>query len=278
MSTAGIIPVRTRDLKEKKHRGEKIAMLTAYDANMARLLDRAGVDAILVGDSVGMVMLGYATTVQVTMDAMVHHTCAVSRGTTHALVIADMPFLSYQVETAEALRNARRLLQEGGAAAVKIEGGRPVLDVVKRLVDIGVPVMGHLGLLPQSVHQAGGFVRQATTPIEADELLVDAVALEEAGAFAVVLEAIPSEVARAVTHELTVPTIGIGAGPDCDGQVLVISDMLGLFDGHVPAFVKQYAHLKDTSVSATQAYIEDVRAGRFARRTAAPDHEAAPTA
>jgi 3-methyl-2-oxobutanoate hydroxymethyltransferase len=271
-------PVRTTDFKDKKRRGEKIAMLTAYDANMARLLDRAGIDAILVGDSLGMVMLGYTTTVQVTMDAIVHHAAAVSRGTARALVVADMPFLSYQIETAEALRNARRLLQEGGAAAVKLEGGRSVLDVVKRLVDIGIPVMGHLGLLPQSVHQAGGFVRQATTPHEADELLVDAVALEDAGAFAIVLEAIPSDVARSVTRELTVPTIGIGAGPDCDGQVLVSSDMLGLFDGHIPSFVKQYARLRDTIVSATEAYVDDVRSGRFARRAPAPDHEGAPTA
>jgi 3-methyl-2-oxobutanoate hydroxymethyltransferase len=272
-----INPVRTTDFKNKKRRGEKIAMLTAYDANMARLLDRAGIDAILVGDSLGMVVLGYPTTVQVTMDAIVHHTAAVSRGTSHALVVGDMPFLSYQIETADALRNAKRLLQEGGAAAVKLEGGKPVIDVVKRLVDIGVPVMGHLGLLPQSVHQAGGFVRQATTPRDADELLVDAVALEEAGAFSVVLEAIPSAVAAAVTRELSIPTIGIGAGPDCDGQVLVSSDMLGLFDGSIPSFVKQYAHLKDTVVSATQAYIDDVRSGRYARRSPAPDREGTPT-
>jgi len=270
-------PVRTTDFNGKKRRGEKIAMLTAYDANMARLLDRAGIDAILVGDSLGMVVLGYPTTVQVTMDAIVHHTAAVSRGTSHALVVADMPFLSYQIEAAEALRNAKRLMQEGGAAAVKLEGGKPVLDVVKRLVDIGVPVMGHVGLLPQSVHQAGGFVRQATTPREADELLVDAVALEEAGAFAIVLEAIPSDVARAVTRELAIPTIGIGAGPECDGQILVSSDMLGLFDGTIPSFVRQYAHLKETVVTATQAYIDDVRAGRFGRRTPLPDRESTPT-
>lgn len=257
--------VRTRDLKEKKRRGEKIAVLTAYDANMARLLDRAGVDALLVGDSVGMVMLGYRNTLPVTLEAMVHHTAAVSRGVSRALVVADMPFLTYQVSTAEAVRNAGRLLQDGGAAAVKIEGGRPVIDVVKRLVDVGIPVMGHLGLLPQSVHQAGGYVRQATSPREADELLVDATALEHAGAFAVVLEAIPSEVARTVTTSLTIPTIGIGAGPDCDGQVLVSSDMLGLFDGHVPSFVKQYAHLRETVITAAQAYIDDVRSGRYAQ-------------
>src|SRR5262245_25705495 len=193
------IPVRTRELIEKKRRGEKIAMLTAYDANMARLLDRAGVDALLVGDSVGMVVLGYASTVPVTLEAMVHHTAAVSRGTSRALVVADLPFLTYQASPAGAVHNAGRLLQEGGPAAVKLEGGKPVVDVVKRLVDVGIPVMGHLGLLPQSVHQSGGYVRQATTPREAEVLLADAAALEEAGAFSIVLEAIPSEVARRVT-------------------------------------------------------------------------------
>ena len=264
-----VTPVRTRDLKEKKRRGEKIAMLTAYDANIARLLDRAGVDALLVGDSVGMVMLGYQNTVPVTLDAMIHHTAAVARGTERALVVADMPFLTYQVTVADAVRNAGRLLQEGGAAAVKLEGGRAVIDVVKRLVDLGVPVMGHLGLLPQSVHQAGGFVRQATNPRDADALLVDALSLEEAGAFSIVLEAIPSDVARTVTAELTIPTIGIGAGPDCDGQVLVSHDMLGLFDGYVPSFVKQYAHLNETVIAATQAYVDDVKAGRYARPAAA---------
>jgi 3-methyl-2-oxobutanoate hydroxymethyltransferase len=262
-------PIRTRDLKDKKRRGEKIAMLTAYDANMARLLDRAGVDALLVGDSVGMVMLGYENTVPVTLDVMIHHTAAVCRGTERALVVADMPFLTYQVTVADAVRNAGRLVQEGGAAAVKLEGGRPVIDVVKRLVDVGIPVMGHLGLLPQSVHQAGGFVRQATSPREADALLVDAIALEQAGAFSIVLEAIPSEVARAVTSELTIPTIGIGAGPECDGQVLVSHDMLGLFDGYVPSFVKQYAHLNETVITAAQAYVDDVRTGRYARPAAA---------
>ena len=259
------IPVRARDLKDKKQRGEKIAVLTAYDANMARLLDRAGVDAILVGDSVGMVVLGYQTTVAVTLDAMIHHTAAVARGTARALVVSDMPFLTYQANVADALHNARRLMQEGGASAVKLEGGHAVIDAVKRLVDVGVPVMGHLGLLPQSVHQVGGFVRQATSARDADTLLADARALEQAGAFSIVLEAIPSEVARTVTVELAIPTIGIGAGPDCDGQVLVSSDMLGLFDGHIPSFVKQYAHLNETVVSAAQAYIEDVRTGRYAR-------------
>jgi len=245
--------VRVPDLKEKKRRGEKIAVLTAYDTTMARLLDRAGIDILLVGDSLGMVVLGHETTLPVTLDAMIHHTQAVSRGTARALVVADMPFLTYQVSVAQAVRNAGRLIQEGGAAAVKIEGGAPVLDAAKRLVEIGIPVMGHLGLLPQSVHQVG----------DAERLLADARALEQAGAFSIVLESIPAEVARAVTATLAIPTIGIGAGPHCDGQVLVSYDAFGLFDGVVPPFVKQYARLAETITSAAKAYAEDVREGRF---------------
>jgi len=255
--------IRIPDLEEKKARGEKIAMLTAYDATMARLLDRAGVDALLVGDSLGMVVLGYETTLPVTLDDMIHHTRAVARGAGRALVIADMPFLTYQVSVEEAVRNAGRLLQEGGAAAVKLEGGRPVLDVVRRLVDVGIPVMGHLGLQPQSVHQVGGYVKRATRPREADALVADAIALQDAGAFAVVLESIPEEVARTATASVRIPTIGIGAGPDCDGQILVSYDMLGLFDRFVPSFVKQYANLADAVAAATQAYVDDVRAGRY---------------
>ena len=255
--------IRIPDFKEKKSRGERIAMLTAYDATMARLLDRAGVDALLVGDSLGMVLLGYEDTLPVTLDDMLHHTRAVARGAERALVVADMPFLTYQVSVAEAVRNAGRLLQEGGAAAVKLEGGRPVLDVVRRLVDVGIPVMGHLGLQPQSVHQMGGYVRQATRSHDADTLLVDAIALRDAGAFALVLESIPADVARTVTASIDIPTIGIGAGPECDGQVLVSHDMLGLFDGTVPPFVKQYAQLADTVTTATRAYVDDVRTGRY---------------
>jgi 3-methyl-2-oxobutanoate hydroxymethyltransferase len=242
-------------------------MLTAYDATMARLLDRAGIDAILVGDSLGTVILGLDTTLPVTLDAVVHHTRAVVRGAGRAFVVADMPFLTFQISVAEAVRNAGRLLQEGGAAAVKLEGGRPVADVVKRLVDVGIPVMGHLGLQPQSVHQAGGYVKQATQPATADALLSDALALQEAGAFSVVLESIPFDVARTVTRELAIPTIGIGAGPDCDGQILVSYDMLGLFDGFVPSFVHQYAKLGDAVVAATREYLSDVRSGRYPRQT-----------
>jgi 3-methyl-2-oxobutanoate hydroxymethyltransferase len=267
--------VRVPDLREKKKRGEKIAMLTAYDATMARLLDRAGIDVLLVGDSVGMVVLGYETTLPVTLDAMIHHTAAVSRGTSRALVVADMPFLSFQVSAAEAVRNAGRLLQDGGAAAVKIEGGQAVVDVARRLVDVGIPVMGHLGLLPQSVHQLGGFRPQARVAGEAARLVDDALALQHAGVFAIVLESIPAEVARQVTATVEVPTIGIGAGPHCDGQVLVSYDAFGLIEEGVPPFVKQYAKAGEAIAAAARAYAEEVREGRFPARE---DAAAAPKA
>jgi 3-methyl-2-oxobutanoate hydroxymethyltransferase len=258
--------MRVPDFAARKRQGEKIVMLTAYDATMARLLDRAGVDALLVGDSLGTVILGLDTTLPVTLDAMVHHTRAVVRGAERAFVVADMPFLTFQISVAEAVRNAGRLLQEGGAAAVKLEGGRPVADAVKRLVDVGIPVMGHLGLQPQSVHQAGGYVKQATQPAAVDALMIDALALQDAGAFSLVLESIPADVAATVTRELAIPTIGIGAGPDCDGQILVSYDMLGLFDGFVPSFVHQYAKLGDAIEAATREYASDVRAGRYPQR------------
>ena len=262
-------PVRITDLRRKKQAGEKITMLTAYDTPTARLLDAAGLDTLLVGDSVGMVMLGHDSTLPVTLDAMVHHTAAVSRGVSRALVVADMPFLSYQVTAPEAIRNAGRLLQEGGAAAVKLEGGRPIADVVQRLVEIGIPVMGHLGLRPQSVHQLGGYARRGTETREADAIIEDAAVLEEAGAFAVVLESIPAALARTITQRLRVPTIGIGAGADCDGQVLVSADMLGLTD-RVPPFVRQYADLQGTIVAAARAFADDVRSGRFPEATRRP--------
>jgi len=251
------------DFRLKKQRGEKIAVLTAYDATMARLLDAAGVDALLVGDSLGMVVLGYDSTVPVTLDDMVHHTRAVARGTSRALVVADMPFLTYHTGGDDAVRNAGRLLQEGGAAAVKLEGGSAVIDAVRRLVGAGIPVMGHLGLLPQSVHQLGGYRRQATAPAGAAALLADAHLLEDAGAFAIVLEMIPADLAREVTASLAVPTIGIGAGPDCDGQVLVSHDILGLDDRFVPAFARQYARLGQAVTDAARAYVADVREQRF---------------
>jgi len=251
-----------------KQRGEPIAVLTAYDAVTARLFERAGVDVILVGDSVGMVMLGFASTIPVTVDMMVHHTQAVVRGASRALVVADMPFLAAQVSVAETVTHAGRLIQEGGAAAVKIEGGQPVLDSVQRLVDIGIPVMGHLGLQPQSFHQVGGFRRRATERPDADRLLDDARSLEEAGAFAIVLESIPADVAAAATRMLSIPTIGIGAGPWCDGQVLVGHDMLGLSD-ESPPFVRKYARLADAVSAAAAAYVGDVKAGRFPERSVA---------
>jgi 3-methyl-2-oxobutanoate hydroxymethyltransferase len=254
--------VTVPSFRERKQRGEKIAVLTAYDATMARLFERAGVDALLVGDSLGMVVLGHESTIPVTIDDMVHHTKAVARGARHGLVIADLPFLTYQTPV-DAVRNAGRLIQEGGASAVKLEGGAPVIDAVRALVDSGIPVMGHLGLLPQSVNQVGGYRKQATTPAQAEALIADARSLEAAGAFAVVLESIPHDVARAVTTTVAIPTIGIGAGPDCDGQVLVSYDMLGLFDGFVPSFVRQYAHLSETVVEAARAYVDDVRTQRF---------------
>src|SRR5882762_3241292 len=235
-------PVRVPDLRSMKEKGEKIAMLTAYDFTMARLLDRAGIDVILVGDSLGMVVLGYETTLPVTLDMMIHHTRAVSRGAKRALIVADMPFLTFQLSIEEAMRNAGRLIQEGGAAAVKIEGGRQIVDTAKRLVDIGIPVMGHLGLTPQSVHQLGGFRPQGRDSEAAERLLKDAEVLEKAGAFAVVLESIPADLAGRVTEKLKIPTIGIGAGTQCDGQVLVSHDMLGLSE-NPPPFAKQYAKL-----------------------------------
>lgn len=254
-------PIRTTALSEYKRRGRKIAMLTAYDAAMARLLDQAGIDVLLVGDSLGMVVMGYPTTIPVTLDAMVHHTRAVANGAARALIVADLPFLTYQVSPEEALRSAGRLLQEGGAAAVKLEGGRAIAATVHRLVEAGIPVMGHLGLTPQAVHQLGGYRRRPESETEA--LLADARLLQEAGAFAVVLELVHAETARAITVELAIPTIGIGAGPHCDGQVLVSYDAFGLFPGPVPSFVKSYARLGEEMLTAAQAYIADVQEGRF---------------
>ena len=254
-------PVRVPDLLEKKQRSEKIAVLTAYDATMARLLDCAGVDVILVGDSLGMVIMGHQTTLEVTLDMMVHHTRAVVNGTRHALVVADMPFLTFQTGIDDAVRNAGRLIQEGGAAAVKLEGGRASSGVTARLVEIGIPVMGHIGLTPQSVHQMGGF-RKVAGPA-ADKLLDEARAVEQAGAFAIVLEMIPSEIAAEISKALTIPTIGIGAGPQCDGQVLVSYDALGLFGEFTPSFVKRYAELGKETVRAAREYIDEVRGGRF---------------
>ena len=255
--------LRVPDLAVMKQRGERIVMLTAYDATMTRLFDRAGIDVLLVGDSLGHVILGLDTTIPVTLDAVLHHTLAVTRAASRALVVADMPFLTYQITTEQAMRNAARLFQEGGAAAVKLEGGRVVTDTVRALTAAGLPVMGHVGLTPQHVHLLGGMRQQARNDEAADELLLDALALEDAGAFAVVLEAIPDAVAAAVTSRLRIPTIGIGAGPHCDGQVLVSYDMLGIFDEFVPPFVKQYARLGNDILSAAKDYASEVREGIY---------------
>ncbi len=255
--------VRAPDLMRMKRGGERIAMLTAYDFTMARLLDRAGIDVILVGDSLGMVILGHENTVPVTLDAMVHHTAAVSRAAARALVVADMPFLSCHAGTRDAVRGAGRLIRDGGAQAVKVEGGHPVLPVVQRLVEAGIPVMGHLGLTPQSVHQIGGFKKQARSRSEAQKLVESARALQAAGAFAIVLEAIPAHVAAEATAMLDIPTIGIGAGPHCDGQVLVSHDAFGLYDEFVPSFVKQYANLGSLMTAAAEDYVREVRNGEF---------------
>ncbi|HEY3442800.1 MAG TPA: 3-methyl-2-oxobutanoate hydroxymethyltransferase [Paludibaculum sp.] len=254
--------VRVPDLLKMKRSAQKITMLTAYDASMASIMDGAGIDILLVGDSLGMVVLGDDTTVGVTLDMMVHHCRAVARGVSRALVVADMPFLTYY-SAADAIRNAGRLMQEGRAAAVKLEGGTASADVVRALTDAGIPVMGHLGLLPQQVHQLGGFRAVGRNHEEAEQLIADAHALESAGAFSLVLESIPAELARRVTSGVAIPTIGIGAGPHCDGQVLVSYDAFGLFQGSIPRFVKQYANLGAIMAEAARAYIEDVRGGAF---------------
>lgn len=260
--------VTTHSLRAKKERGEPITMLTAYDYPTALAMDRAGVDAILVGDSLGMVVLGYETTLPVTMEDMLHHCKAVARGAKNAHLIGDMPFMSYQVSTAEALRNAGRLLQEGGMDAVKLEGGRHVASTIEAIVAAGIPVMGHIGLTPQSVHQLGGFKTQGKSAEAARQLVIDAHILEEAGCYALVLEAIPDRLAELISQRLPIPTIGIGAGASTDGQVLVTHDLLGLFDRFTPRFVKQYATLHVEMARAFGAYIEDVKTQRFP----APEH------
>jgi 3-methyl-2-oxobutanoate hydroxymethyltransferase len=255
--------VTINDIRAMKRRKEPIVMLTAYDFPSARLVDAAGADIILVGDTLGMVVLGYDTTVPVTMDEMLHHVKAVTRGTKHAFVVADMPFGSYQVGPDDALRNAARFLKEAGAHAVKLEGGVTVKDTVQKLVDAGIPVMGHIGLTPQGVHQFGGWKVQGKTPQAAIRLMNDALALERAGAFAVVLELVPTALARIITHRLRVPTIGIGAGLDCDGQVQVFHDLLGMFEDFVPKHTKQYAQVGEAIRDALTEYASDVRDRRF---------------
>jgi 3-methyl-2-oxobutanoate hydroxymethyltransferase len=252
------------DLAAWKREGRRFPMLTAYDFPTAQILDQAGIPVLLVGDSVANNVLGYESTLPVTMEEMLHHARAVARGATGALLVGDMPFLTYQTSTEEAIRNAGRFLKEAGMHAVKIEG--PLFELAEALVSRGIPVMGHLGLTPQSVHAMGGYRVQARTDEAAERLLSDALSLDKSGVFSLVLEGIPTEVARRVTEAVTMPTIGIGAGPHCDGQVLVINDLLGLND-RVPKFVKKYANLREEIARAARAFADDVGAGEF------PDEE-----
>ncbi len=251
------------DLKAMKARDEKIVMITAYDYSSAKLVEAAGVPLILVGDSLGNVVLGYDSTIPVTMDEIVHHVKPVVRGTRKTHIVADMPFMSYQAGPVEALHNAGRLLKEGGAQSVKLEGGVRSAETVRVLVEAGIPVMGHIGLTPQSINQLGGYKVQGKTPASAVRLLTDAMALQDAGAYAVVLETVPVHVARIITEKLDIPTIGIGAGPECDGQVQVWHDLLGLFSDFVPKHAKQYANLSETIVAAVRSYADDVKSGAF---------------
>jgi len=255
--------VTVNQIKEMKQKGEKIAMLTAYDYSTAKIVDEAGIPLILVGDSLGMVVLGYESTIPVTMEEMLHHTKAVVRGAKRAMVIGDMPFMSYHISADDALRNAARFIQEGGAQAIKLEGGVTVMEKVTRIVGCGIPVMGHIGLTPQSIHQFGGFTVQGKTPEAAAKVLEDALALEEAGAFAIVLETIPTQLAKIITAKLSIPTIGIGAGIHCDGQVQVINDILGSYTEFVPKHAKQYAKLTDIISKAVTQYHNEVKAGTF---------------
>jgi 3-methyl-2-oxobutanoate hydroxymethyltransferase len=255
--------VTIADIKAMKQRGERIAMLTAYDYATAKLIDEAGTPLILVGDSLGMVMLGYESTIPVTMDEMLHHTKAVVRGAKHALVIGDMPFMTYHISAEDALRNAARFIQEAGAQAVKLEGGETVAETVSRLIACGIPVQGHIGLTPQSINQLGGYKIIGKTPEVAIRLLNDAKSLEQAGVFSIVLEAVPAQLSKLITERVSVPTIGIGAGKHCDGQVQVISDLLGLYTDFVPKHAKQYVKLSVSINKAVTDYIAEVKSGDF---------------
>jgi 3-methyl-2-oxobutanoate hydroxymethyltransferase len=255
--------VTTRTIREMKTRAELVTMLTAYDYGTALAVDRAGIDAILVGDSLGMVVLGYDTTLPVTMEDMLHHCRAVARGASYALLIGDMPFMSYQASVDDAVRNAGRFLQEAGMDAVKLEGGFERLDAVGAIISAGIPIMGHLGLTPQSVHQFGGFRAQGKEASAAKRLVEDALSLEEAGCFSIVLESIPTRLGKLVSERLEIPTIGIGAGPDCDGQVLVTHDLIGMFDRFTPRFVKRYAEIHLEMDKAFTSFRDDVQSKTF---------------
>jgi len=255
--------ITTQTVVEMKDRDEKIAMLTAYDYTMAQIVDQAGVEIILIGDSASNVMAGNETTVPMTMEHMIYHAQCVVNGVDRALVVADLPFMTYQVTAKDALRNAGRIMKEAGVHAVKLEGGRTITDTVKRIVDAGIPVMGHLGLTPQSIYKFGTYKVRATKQKEQDDLFKDALKLQEAGCFAIVLEKIPADLAEKVTAELSIPTIGIGAGLECDGQVLVLHDMLGLNKDFKPRFLRRYADLHSEMTSAVHRYIADVKARDF---------------
>jgi 3-methyl-2-oxobutanoate hydroxymethyltransferase len=262
-STSPRKKVTTLAFRQKKERGEPITMLTAYDYPTAMAIDKAGIDVILVGDSLAMVVLGYENTLPVTMEEMLHHARAVARGAKSALLVGDMPFMSYQVSADDALRNAGRFLQQGGMDAVKLEGGRERADAVRAITGAGIPVMAHIGLTPQSVHQLGGFRAQGKTASAGKRLLGDAQILEEAGAFSIVLESVPARLAEHISKHISIPTIGIGAGAGCDGQVLVTHDLLGLFERFTPKFVKKYANFHETMQKAFSEYIDDVETKRF---------------
>jgi 3-methyl-2-oxobutanoate hydroxymethyltransferase len=255
--------VTIADVRRMKENGERFAALTAYDVVTARLVDEAGVPIVLVGDSLGMVVLGYDSTIPVTLDDIIYHTRAVVRGSSNALVVADLPFMTYHKSAEQALDSAGRCIQEGGAQAVKLEGGRPVAGTIARLTAAGIPVMGHLGLTPQSIHQLGGYKAQGKTEAQARVLVEDALAVEAAGAFSVVLECVPAELSRLVTERLAIPTIGIGAGPHCDGEIQVVSDVLGWFSDFVPKHARRYAKLAEAAAEAIRAYADDVQNGRF---------------
>ena len=255
--------ITVRNIAEMKRRGEKIPMITAYDYTTAIIADAAEIPIVLVGDSLGMVVLGYQSTIPVTLDDMIHHVKMVARGSKNALIVADLPFMTYQIDPAQALRNAARLMQEGGAHTVKLEGGENVAPIVQRIVECDIPVMGHIGVTPQSVNALGGYRVRGRNPREASQLLADALALEAAGAYAVVLELVPAPLSQLISQRLTIPTIGIGAGAGCDGQVQVLHDMLGLFTDFVPKHAKQYVNLAQVIKDAFSQYSQEVKDGSF---------------
>jgi len=253
----------TKKIIEKKEKGEKIVTITSYDYSFAKIVDGSGIDLILVGDSLSMVMLGYKNTLSVTMDEMIHHTKAVTRGVSNALVVGDMPYLSYKVDLVEAIKNAGRFIQEGGAEAVKVEGGTEICTIVKAMINADIEVMGHIGLTPQAIYRFGGFLVQGKTEDAAKKLVLDAINLQEAGVFSIVLESIPWQIAKLITSAVDVPTIGIGAGPYCDGQILVIHDMLGIFTEFKPKFLKYFGKLGDSIHNALNSYKQEVKNGIY---------------